>query len=105
MSTVITVGDKLQAKSVGDQILCTNLGLDWVAAGLALKLRVKLGSGATRDLALSAVIGQPQQAFLSTLATTFPDAGTYQAQIIGLLGSVEQRFSSVFLIEIKSNLS
>jgi hypothetical protein len=102
--TTITVGDKLQAAAVGSQILCTNLGIDWQTAGLTLVLRVKLGTSAARDLTLLPVVSQPQQAFLSTTAATFPTAGQYQAQIIGKNGSTEEKYSSVFTIDVSKNL-
>lgn len=103
MTTIIT-GEKIQALSVGDQILCTNLGIDWQAAGLALVLRVKLGSTASRDLTLLPVPAQPQQAFHSTTATSFPTAGIYNAQIIGKNGSLEEKYSSVFQIDVRKNI-
>lgn len=104
MATVINAADRLQEKSVGDQILITNLGLSWQSLGYTLVLRVKLGSGASRDLALSAVIGQPLQAFRNTSATDFPSAGDYKAQIIGIKAGIEERFSSVVTISIEGNL-
>ncbi|MGL5914888.1 MAG: hypothetical protein ACRCZG_01380 [Culicoidibacterales bacterium] len=103
MNTII-VGEKLLAGAVGSQILCTDLGIAWQAAGLTLVLRVKLGGTATRDLSLNAVPNEPQQAFYSTTTASFPLAGNYYAQIIGFNGFTEEKFSNVFQIEIKQNL-
>jgi hypothetical protein len=102
--SVVTINNRLQAQSIGDQILCTNLGIDWQASGYTLALRVKLKNATSRDLALNAVALQPQQAFHNTTASSFPVAGDYDAQIIGKNGITEERFSEVFKISVAGNL-
>ena len=100
----ITTAERLQTKAVGDQILCINLGIDWAALGYTLWLRVRLGT-VSRDLALSVVPLQTQQAFRSTTATDFPTAADYAAQIIGKKAGAEERFSSVFSLSVGPNLA
>ena len=103
MNTIL-ITERLQASAVGDQILCTNLGIDLVALSYTLFLRVRLGT-VSRDLPLSTVPQQTQQAFRTTVATDFPTAADYNAQIIGKKAGVEERFSSVFSLSVGPNLA
>lgn len=100
----IVVPEHIQADSVGNQILFSDLGIDWQALGLTLVLRVMLGTSTPRDLPLNPVLSQPLQAFHQTTAASFPDAGIYTAQVVAKNGTAPERYSGLFKIEVKPNL-
>jgi hypothetical protein len=100
----MAMNTRLQAATIGEQLLYTDLKIDWQALGYSLFLRVKLGSSAARDLPCNAVPAQPQQCVHITTAASFPTSGRYEAQIIAKLAGNPDRYSAKFTIDVAPNI-
>ncbi|HQR07037.1 MAG TPA: hypothetical protein PLN21_09455 [Gemmatales bacterium] len=83
-------------------ILFTNIGLDWAGAGYTLKLRVTNSDGdPPTDYDLDAVVGEAEQAELTSTEDVFPDAGYYTLKLIAFSGADERVLAENLLIEVK----
>lgn len=99
MAVTIT-GKKIVAGDVDVDITWTGLGYDWNGNGYTLKVKVVAPDGTSAEHALTTVVGETLQAFLSSISGVFTENGRHTLQLLMYSGGSVKRRSSPFPIFI-----